>query len=111
MEDKENISDGYHTFKELYEHRHLLFISLMITMPEISWIADKHSDGTMYDGWFIAGIDFTHGRITYHLPDRLKSLFENKNIKKREFAPVHDGHTSKDVLERLKKYIAKHKEK
>lgn len=108
MEDKGNISDGYHTFNELYEHRHLLFISLMVEMPIISWIADKHGDGTMYDEWFVAGMNLMSGQITYHLPNRIKYLFDNTKVKKLEFAPAYDGHTSDDVLKRLKLFINQH---
>ena len=69
--EKELLSDGYHTFKELYEHRVTLFIALAnthcdllnelydkteTTSPRLFpfWKALKHEDGTMYDGWFIA---------------------------------------------------------
>jgi len=36
------VSDGYHSFNELYEHRNLLFINLMRSNPEISWRANNH---------------------------------------------------------------------
>ena len=63
-DEKELVSDGYHTFKELYEHRVVLFVALITALTQqeyhpsnkICWKSKKHSDGTMYDGWFIAGI-------------------------------------------------------
>lgn len=98
-EQKENnigeFSDGYHTFNELYEHRHLLFSKLA------EWKSKLHSDGTMFDGWFIAGIGEEEGKqITYHIPMRLWDIFRCKELDK---APKWDGHTPNDVLNRLSK--------
>jgi|LakMenE27Jul10ns_1017307.scaffolds.fasta_scaffold00633_3 hypothetical protein len=68
-------SDGYHTFAELYEHRHALFLALMRSNPQRSWISLRHHDGEIPFGdpnWFIAGMDLgSRGvpiQITYHLP-------------------------------------------
>lgn len=96
------ISDGYHTFNELYEHRHSLFALNIAVTPEISWKSLKHDDGTMFDGWFIAGMDLPTGVITYHIPIRLWDLFECKDL---AAAPKWDGHTSNDVIERVKAVI------
>ena len=60
---KELVSDGYHTFKELYSHRVKLFVALLNTLeslhyrinyPSKCWKSKLHADGTMFDGWFIA---------------------------------------------------------
>lgn len=100
-EDKGLISDGYHTFNELYEHRHMLFRALC--KNAVSWKSKLHSDGTMFEGWFIAGLrtPIEEHDITYHIPMRLWDLF---NIKEVERAPIFDGHTSQDVIERLKDF-------
>lgn len=93
-------SDGYHTFDELYEHRHALFLNLMKVYD--SWISTKHNDGTSFDDWFIAGITLDSGRdITYHLPARLWGYACKTGAKVLERAPVWDGHTSQDVVKRL----------
>lgn len=34
--DRSHISDGYHTFAELYDHRHSLMLALMRAIPTIS---------------------------------------------------------------------------
>lgn len=105
-EDKGNISDGYHTFNELYEHRNNLFIALMKSHPTISWRANNHSDGTMYPGgWFVAGMHLPTGDISYHLPTSMWELLDGKNIQTTNKAPVWDGHTPKDTVARLKDYI------
>jgi hypothetical protein len=42
-------------------------------------------------------------QITYHLPDHLWNLLEG--IPELECAPKWDGHTSQDVVERLKSWV------
>ena len=52
-----NINDGYHTMDELYYHRGVLFSVICNQNRSLAWKSRKHSDDTMYDGMFIAGID------------------------------------------------------
>ena len=95
----ENISDGYHTFKELYHHRAILFSVICNSNKDISWKSKKHHDGTMYDGMFIVGINTPKGQATYHydiIP--YYNLFKVKELNK---APVWDGHTPADAIERI----------
>lgn len=91
-------SDGYHTFNELYEHRHTLFAALLKCYPEIAWKSLKHADGTMFDGWFIAGLNTPSGQATYHIPMRLWYSFEANVLHE---APEWDGHTADDVIKRI----------
>lgn len=98
------ISDGYHTFDELYDHRCHLFIALMRSNPEISWRAHNNYDGTNYTSWFIAGMHLPTGDISYHLPDTMWQLLDGKNIITSQNAPLFDGHTSQDVIDRLAKW-------
>lgn len=53
--DPSKVSDGYHTFEELYDHRCLLFIQLIGLLPAFSFASYCHSDETVWEGWFIAG--------------------------------------------------------
>ena len=94
-------SDGYHTFNELYEHRIALFIALMKSHPKISWRANNHEDGTMFNGWFIAGMHLSSGDISYHLPINKWELLDNTGIATTNKAPKWDGHTPQDVIKRL----------
>lgn len=109
------VSDGFHTFNQLYEHRNLLFCFLLtlIYRENLSkfqvWKALKHSDGTMFDSnngdWFIAGLSDETGsrQITYHMSkSRYWGLLD---IPEREFAPKYDGHSPDDVLERLVSFL------
>ncbi len=109
------VSDGYHTFNELYDHRITLFIALSRLeeerhsvynsdhYPEIHtvWRSKLHSDGSSYDGWFILGINKEQGKqITYHLP--IERWNETDFAETLEKAPEWDGHTPQDVLARIK---------
>jgi hypothetical protein len=91
-----NISDGYHTFDELYEHRHALF--LVVCAYNQGWKSKLHSDGTMFEGWFIAGVGTPLGQATYHLP---LSWWDRFTITEIEKAPAWDGHTAAQVPERI----------
>lgn len=94
-----SVSDSYHSFQELYSHRILLFICLMKQNKDVSWKSRVHSDGTSYDGWFIAGMKLTSGDITYHIPDNFWEM--TSDIKVLEKSPEWDGHNSEEVLRRL----------
>lgn len=116
------VSDGYHTMDELYDHRIVLFIALCRHMRAIDqkfgslmrikqgetpvavnevWRSQLHSDGSAFEGWFILGIGKPAGeQITYHIP--MKHWEETEFAETLEKAPEWDSHTSADVLERLK---------
>lgn len=96
-----HVSDGFHTFGELYEHRSHLFMALMRSNVEMSWRANKHEDGTMYPGFFIAGMNLPTGAICYHLPIDMWEMLDNAGIATHNNAPAWDGHTSNDVVRRL----------
>ena len=92
-------SDGYHTFDELYYHRTALFACLVSMQPrQMAFKSWKHSDGTMYEGMFIAGIYTSGGWCTYHCEAKWWPLFD---CSEREFAPEWDGHTPSDAIHRL----------
>jgi hypothetical protein len=89
-------SDGYHTFNELYEHRHALFS--VICADHGGWKSKLHSDGTMFEGWFIAGVLTPLGQATYHLP---LSWWDRFRCKELERGPEWDGHIAQQVPERI----------
>lgn len=95
-----NISDGCHTFGELYDHRAKLFsiICNQDFICEDAWKSRLHSDGTMFDGYFIVGINTPKGQATYHYEMKYCDYF---HIKKLDKAPEWDGHTANDAIERL----------
>lgn len=94
-----DLSDGYHTFNELYHHRAALFSVIVNQNKDIAWKSKKHHDGTMYDGMFIVGIDTPQGQYSYHYDiEPYWNMFECKEL---DNAPVWDGHEPKDI-DRLK---------
>lgn len=106
--DTNKISDGYHTFAELYEHRIVLFMAICRILEydpsfrDLVWKSKLHSDGTSWEGWFIMGIRTEPGKqISYHLP--MSKWAETDYIHEIERAPEFDGHTSSDVLNRINK--------
>lgn len=113
----ESCSDGYHSFDELYSHRIALFIKLcdLIAFTEFTyramgkqlddrsvWRSKLHSDGSAFDGWFILGIKKEAGKqVTYHIP--LSHWDDTEFAETLDRAYAWDGHTSEDVLERIKR--------
>lgn len=54
-------SDGYHTFQELYDHRHALWAVLLENYRSRAWKTRVTKDGRETPGWFIAGLTFPFG--------------------------------------------------
>lgn len=100
----DRINDGYHTFHELYSHRFALFAALCSIYRADSWRSLRHSDGTEVEGYFIAGLFTKAGtQITYHIPMKHWDLFDFAQT--WEFAPIFDGHTSSDVILRIRALV------
>lgn len=94
-----DMSDGYHTFNELYHLRAVLFSVICNLHPLCSWKAKKHHDGTMYDGMFIVGINTSEGQATYHYD--IDPYWDMFKVPEAEFAPEWDGHTADEAIRRL----------
>lgn len=92
------ISDGYHTFNELYYHRMLLFSIICNQNKDVAWKSKIHEDGTMFDGMFICGIETPEGQYTYHYNLEFWDMFDVKELKR---APMWDGHQPKDIVRLL----------
>lgn len=115
QEEDENISDGYHSFKELYEFRKVYNAALFN-----EWAGDynyakginnvrhdvhkskRHHDGELCfgGGWFIVVAVLPTGQISNHYPMEDWDLFNIPEYEKAKYP--FDGHTPQDVLERLK---------
>ena len=97
--DMGEVSDGYHTFNELYHHRAVLFSLICNSMPNISWKSKLHNTGDMYEGMFIVGMETPYGQVTYHYDiDPYWDIFK---VKELDRAPKWDGHTPDIAIERL----------
>lgn len=117
---KQNYSDGYHTFKELYDIRLAYNVALfnewganLVTSPDYggalfnvpkynvhkSW---KHFDGELCfgGGWFIVIAKLPTGQISNHYEAKDWDLFKIPEVEKALFE--FDGHTTSDCIQRLK---------
>lgn len=93
-----DISDGYHTFGQLYHDRAILFAVICNTYKDKAWKSKLHDDGTMFDDMFIVGVETPQGQYTYHY--HIDPYWDMYDVKEVEFAPEYDGHTFEDI-ERL----------
>lgn len=116
MQHTENVSDGYHTFSELYEFRKM-YNALLFNewykqgkyQVHKSW---RHYDGKKCfdnDNWFIVSAMLPTGQISNHYKKEDWDLFQVEETPKALFE--FDGHTSKDVLERMNRLIKYEKNK
>jgi len=90
-----DISDGYHTFDELYDHRCLLFINLCLLQPEKS----AYKFDPAFGDWFCLYLEMPKGQISYHIHEKHLPLIAGRIPLDQSY--VWDGHTSAQVLERL----------
>ena len=100
------ISDGYHTFNELYDFRKTYNAALFN-----EWAAqgkysvhksEKHYEGDVCfgGGWFIVVANLPSGQISNHYEMKHWDLFRVPAVEKAKYE--WDGHTSEDVINRLK---------
>lgn len=105
---KENpgqISDGYHTFDELYYYRMLYNAAFFNTLPKrIVHKSKRHYTGEecFGGGMFIVMAELPTGQISNHYDLEYWDLFK---IPEREIAAPWDGHTPQEAAERLRKYL------
>ncbi|MDE6040983.1 MAG: hypothetical protein K2F99_05345 [Muribaculaceae bacterium] len=97
-----DFSDGYHTFNDLYKHRTTLFSCIWNMFPDMGFRDREHHDKAfpMYDGMFIAGLETPYGQVSYHCDNEYWGQFDP--ARDVPGAPEFDGHTSEDVLRRLR---------
>lgn len=90
------LSDGYHTFNDLYNQRLHLFAIIVNLKSTKSWKSKKHANGELCfgGGWFVVGVDTPEGQYSYHYELKDWDLFKCKELRT---APEWDGHTSQDV--------------
>lgn len=97
-----DLSDGYHTFNELYDHRIALFLRLC---EECDFAIHFKRD---YLDWFCVYLQLPEGQISYHVPKK----YIDRVIKMGaiELGPddfFWDLHEPKDVIARLNKEATK----
>lgn len=110
-----DVSDGYHTFGELYRHRHALFLAILYLNwsrdgnlePFYTWWTTEHhpDNDPMFDDMILVGIDLPEGSIQYHMPtDYIYVVM--KHAQKIEHGPYYDGTDNPDaVVKRLEEFV------
>lgn len=87
--------DGYHTFRELYNCRHALYLALANSRPDIFFKSEKNNH---FEGWFLVWGDLGSdiGQVSFHLPN---SWYEDFKLQIKDCQ--YDGHNTNDVIARL----------
>jgi hypothetical protein len=99
------ISDGYHTFGELYEFRKVFNAALFNEWANVGKYevhkSTRHEDGELCfgGGWFIVVAKLPRGQISNHYEMKDWDLFKVMETEKALFP--FDGHTPQDVLKRI----------
>lgn len=99
----DEITDGHHTFGELYDHRRALTAVLAGAAASAgdSWRSKAHhpDDDLMFEGgYFIVGIELPTGTITYHY--KLSHWGDFPSVPVLEHAPKWDGASPADTVSR-----------
>lgn len=106
-QDKGEISDGYHTFNELYYYR-MLYNAAFFNMLPKEWVhkSKKHHDGEecFGGGWFIVIANLPTGQVSNHYKLKDWGLFD---IQEKEIADEWDEHSPQEAADRLHKYLLK----
>jgi hypothetical protein len=101
----DDISDGFHTFDQLYDHRCLLFVRLCQLQPQkAAWRPDRD-----YGTWFVLYLETDCGQISYHVPGKFLKFVEPSIPRIDEYK--WDGHSSETVLKRLEHLCSEFGEK
>lgn len=104
-QDMGEVSDGYHTFNELYYYRMLYNAAFFNLLPK-GWVhkSKRHNTGEecFGGGWFIVMANLPTGQISNHYELKDWGLFK---VPEKEFADEWDGHTPQEAAERLHKYL------
>lgn len=92
----DDLSDGFHTFRQLYYQRMMLFATIVKQNRDRAWKSVRHENGDLCfgGGWFVVGIDTPEGSYTYHYEFKYFDLFDCKIL---DYGKHWDGHTEKDV--------------
>lgn len=107
------VSDGYHTFNELYRYRMLYnaaFFNLLARNGQVEVCKSKrHSDGEKCfgsDDWFIVMAILPTGQVSNHYESKYWDLFD---VPERETAFEYDDHTPNEAADRLEQYLKLHR--
>lgn len=99
--DTDEITDGYHTFGELYDHRRALTAALAKAVSLDAWRSKAHhpGDDPIFLGYFIVGVNLPTGTITYHY--KLEHWHDFAGVVELAHAPKWNGAQPAATVARL----------
>ena len=107
--ENDKVTDSYHSMAELYDMRRALTVNLFNWMSytdegrhynQPTVVKSKlHNDGTMFEGYFIVMAFLNQKQISFHYELEHWGKFQIPEVERIPW--VYDGHTAKDVIERL----------
>lgn len=104
-QDMGEVSDGYHTFNELYCYRMLYNAAFFNLLPK-GWVhkSKRHHTGEecFGGGWFIVMANLPTGQVSNHYELKDWDLFQ---VPEKEIADKWDGHTPQEAAKRLYEYL------
>lgn len=106
--DIEQVSDGYHTFAELYEYRKLYNAAFFNELAKKGICnvhkLKRHATGEecFGGGWFIVMADLPTGQISNHYELKDWDLFK---CTEKSFSDIWDGHSPQEAAKRLLEYL------
>lgn len=102
------LSDGYHTFNELYDYR-MIYNAMIVNEFASRELYNchkslKHHDGNYCfgGGWFIMTMDLPTGQVSNHYPTKYWELFK---CVEKPMADEWDGHTLAEAFDRMYAYV------
>jgi hypothetical protein len=106
-DDVGSVSDGFHTFDELYRYRMLYHAWACRAWTEAGYPVVKshrHSNGELCfgGGWFIVTAQLPTGQVSNHYEDRYWELF---TVPSTRLAPGWDGHTPTTAADRIERAL------
>ena len=106
---EQDISDGYHTFSELYDYRKIYNALLFNEWAKQGKFnvhkSIRHSDGELCfgGGWFVVVAILPTGQITNHYELKDWELFSIPEEYNAKFE--YDGHTPEEAKNRMLKFL------
>lgn len=106
--DIEQVSDGYHTFAELYEYRKLYNAAFFNELAKKGICnvhkSKRHATGEecFGGGWFVVMADLPTGQISNHYELKDWDLFK---CAEKSCSDIWDGHSPQEAAKRLLEYL------
>lgn len=111
LDELKNVSDGYHTFSELYDQRSVLYLLLVKIYTSEDYLINawyKPDHYPNYDCVYLQRVNcdgeyIDKSQVSFHVHIKYREMYEDAIGKYTPgMHPEYDGHTKEEVLERLR---------